>query len=222
MTGPGGAAVAGVTSYSTSTRTVTFNPSADLTPGVVYTATVSGAADAAGNVMTPVTWSFTATCPCTIFAASATPTTAASSSTTAIEAGVKFQATVNGRITGVRFYKGSGNTGTHTASLWSSTGTRLATATFSGESSTGWQTVSFSSPVNVTAGTTYVASYYAPNGHTAADVGYFSSAGAGTGPVRALANGVSGPNGVARAGAGFPTLDVGGTNFWVDVIFTTP
>ena len=33
------------------------------------------------------------------------------------------------------------------------------------ETASGWQTVYFSTPVAITAGTTYIASYYAPNGH---------------------------------------------------------
>ncbi len=37
----------------------------------------------------------------------------------------------------------SGNTGTHTGTLWTATGTRIATGTFSGESPTGWQTLTF-------------------------------------------------------------------------------
>ena len=36
----------------------------------------------------------------------------------AIELGVKFRADVDGFITGIRFYKGTGNTGTHIGSLW--------------------------------------------------------------------------------------------------------
>ena len=38
--------------------------------------------------------------------------------TAAVELGVKFRADVNGYITGIRFYKGSTNTGTHVGSLW--------------------------------------------------------------------------------------------------------
>ena len=41
---------------------------------------------------------------------------------------------MTGTITGVRFYKESDNTGTHTGSLWTAGGTLLATGTFSGES----------------------------------------------------------------------------------------
>ena len=51
-----------------------------------------------------------------------------------IEVGVKFRVTQNGYITGFRFYKGAGNTGTHIGHLWSSTGTLLASATFTGNS----------------------------------------------------------------------------------------
>ena len=43
-------------------------------------------------------------------------------------------------ITAIKFYKGTGNTGTHTGSLWSSTGTLLGAVTFTSESATGWQT----------------------------------------------------------------------------------
>ena len=74
------------------------------------------------------------------------------------------QSDENGWITGIRFYKGSGNTGTHTGSLWTANGMLLATGTFTNESSQGWQKLDFSTPVAVTAGTTYVASYFAPNG----------------------------------------------------------
>jgi hypothetical protein len=129
---------------------------------------------------------------------------------------------VDGFISGVRFYKGTGNTGTHTGSLWSSTGTRLATATFTGETATGWQQVTFAQPVAVTAGTTYVASYHAPNGGYATTSRYFASTGAGTGPVRALKSGVDGGNGVYRYGSGgvAPASSYNASNYWVDVVFT--
>ena len=64
---------------------------------------------------------------------------------------MKFRSDVTGYVTGVRFYKGSQNTGTHTGELWSSTGQLLATATFSSESASGWQQLNFANPVsNVT------------------------------------------------------------------------
>jgi hypothetical protein len=82
----------------------------------------------------------------------------------AVNLGVKFTTDTDGSITGIRFYKGAGNTGTHVGSLWTASGTLLGQVTFTSESATGWQEADFSSPIPVTAGTTYVASYLAPNG----------------------------------------------------------
>ena len=69
-----------------------------------------------------------------------------------VELGLKFRSDVAGTITGIRFYKASTNTGSHVANLWSSSGTKLATATFTGETASGWQQVNFASPVSITAG----------------------------------------------------------------------
>ncbi|MGB8650535.1 MAG: DUF4082 domain-containing protein, partial [Mycobacteriales bacterium] len=100
---------------------------------------------------------------------SATPAVTSDPDSAGVELGVRFRSDVPGAIDGVRFYKGTGNTGTHTGSLWTSGGRRLARATFTSETSTGWQTVRFASPVPIAANTTYVASYYASRGHYAAD-----------------------------------------------------
>ena len=48
------------------------------------------------------------------------PATTAAADTSAVELGVKFRANQAGYVTGIRFYKGSGNTGTHVGSLWNS------------------------------------------------------------------------------------------------------
>src|SRR5207237_9265320 len=124
--------------------------------------------------------------PGSICGGSTTPATPAEPDSSPIEVGVKFRSNVAGQITGIRFYKGTGNTGTHVGKLWSSTGTLLGSATFSGETSTGWQQISFATPVSISADTTYVASYYAPAGHYAADAGYFAN-GTISGPLQALA-----------------------------------
>jgi hypothetical protein len=228
VSGPTGA-VTGSTGYSSGARTLTFTPSSPLAASATYTATVSSARDLAGNTMTPVTWSFTTAaspsttgCPCTIWDAAAVPAVPADSDTAAVELGVKFRATQNGSVTGIRFYKGPGNGGTHVGSLWSRTGTRLASATFSGESTSGWQQVLFTSPVPVTAGTTYVASYHAPQGRYSVTESAFSTAATTRGPLSALANGTDGVNGVYRYGAGgFPSSGYLASNYWVDVVFMT-
>jgi hypothetical protein len=137
-----------------------------------------------------------------------------------VELGLKFRSDVAGTITGIRFYKSAGNIGTHTGSLWTSTGTLLATGTFTGETASGWQQLTFANPVPIAANTTYVASYYASIGFSA-DIGYFLTRSADNGPLHALKWGVDGPNGVFTYGPGgqFPATGSTGQNYWVDVVF---
>ncbi|MBX4974569.1 DUF4082 domain-containing protein [Rhizobium lentis] len=150
---------------------------------------------------------------------SATPAIINTNDASSVELGVKFTTSVAGTVTGIRFYKGDLNTGTHTGSLWSSTGTRLATLTFANETASGWQTAFFTSPVSVTAGQTYTASYHTNTGHYSSTAGYFTS-NVTSGPLTAPASG----NGVYRYGnnSQFPTSTFQSTNYWVDVMFTTP
>jgi hypothetical protein len=226
---PAGASVPGGVAYNANTGRATVTPTSALGVGTTYTVTVSGAADQAGNVMADTSWSFTTVgglppptgCPCSIWAISATPSTPADSDTAAVEVGLRFRADVAGQITAVRFYKGSGNGGTHVGHLWTATGTLLSTATFSGESSTGWQTATLPTPIPVTANTTYVVSYYAPNGRYAVNEGAFATTGVDNGPLHALRDGVDGANGIYRygAGGGFPTNTWQSANYWVDVVF---
>lgn len=219
--------VAGTAAYNSQTSTVTFSPSSPLAYGTTYTVTVVGATDTAGNVMTtPASWSFTTAaavsnaCPCSIWPDETAPVVASDIDARSVELGLKFRTDTAGFITGVRFYKGVANTGVHTGRLWTSTGTLLATATFTNESASGWQQVLFSTPVAVAADTTYVVSYYAPNGRFAADLGYFANSGTDRGVLHALRSGVDGVNGVfTYGGAGsFPTSGTT-TNYWVDVVY---
>jgi hypothetical protein len=138
-----------------------------------------------------------------------------------VELGVKFRSDVDGYVTGMRFYKLSNSAGTHLGHIWSSTGTLLVSATFVGETGSGWQQVDFSSPLAITANTTYVASYFAPNGGYATDQNYFASVGVDTAPLHALSDGSSGGNGVYAYGANstFPMGSYNASNYWVDVIF---
>lgn len=230
LTGPGSTSVPGTVSYDAASKTATLVPAGSLAWNTVYTAKVQGAQDIAGNTLaSPSTWTFTTakqtvagTCPCSVWPDETVPKVTSGSDTSSVELGMKFRADSGGWVTGVRFYKGASNTGTHTGSLWKSDGTLLATVTFTGESAAGWQEALFSTPVAVTANTTYVVSYLAPNGHYAYDSGAFGSAGVDASPLHALRNGVDGPNGVYRYGSG-GTLPAGAstTNYWVDTIFTT-
>ena len=197
-----------------------------LTNGTSYTFVVSatngvgtGPASTASNTVTPSASGFN--CPCNILGASVPPA-ADSGDGNAVELGLKFRADVNGFVTGVRFYKSTANTGTHLGNLWSSSGTLLASATFTNETASGWQAVSFGSPVAITANTTYVVSYFAPVGHYAGTQNVFAASGVDSPPLHALANGIDGPNGVYRYGSssGFPTSSYNATNYWVDLVFT--
>jgi hypothetical protein len=154
--------------------------------------------------------------PYSIWSAAATPQTADVGDGNPVELGVQFTPAVSGTITGLRFYKGPLNTGTHVADLWSGSGSLLATATFSGETASGWQQVNFSQPVAVTAGTTYVASYHTNVGEYAADRGYFAAA-YSSGPLQVPANG--GVYAYGPAGS-FPTGSYQGSNYWVDIVLS--
>ena len=233
----GNVLIAATVGYDAASRTATLTPSAALAPATTYTATLQGGAsdprvkDLAGNALAAdLSWSFTTaeeppppTCPCAAWGDSTVPGTAAANDPGSVEVGVKFRADVDGYITGVRFYKGIGNTGTHVGNLWSLGGARLATAVFSSETATGWQTVNFATPVPITANTVYVASYFAPNGHYAADLSYFAAAGVDNPPIHLLRDGDSGGNGVYAYGSAssYPASTFQSTNYWVDVVFTT-
>ena len=221
-----GNVVPATVTYDSGTNIATLTPSSALSTSATYTATVSGAKDLFGDTMAaPVTWSFTTspTGSVTIWSSATTPAVASANDSSAVEVGVKFRSDVAGSVTGLRFYKGASNTGTHIGHLWSSTGTLLATATFSGETTTGWQQVSFATPVAISPNTTYVVSYYAPSGGYAADGGYFATVGTDNGPLHALSNAAGGGDGVYLygAGGGFPTNSYNATNYWVDVVFTS-
>jgi hypothetical protein len=144
-----------------------------------------------------------------------------SGSNAAVEVGVKFRPNVAGEVSGIRFYKQTGNTGTHTGSLWSSDGTLLASATFTNETSSGWQQVNFSSPVVITPGVTYIASYFAPNGNTAYSPNAFiaNRITNNTGSLTVLKQS-DGGNGLIKQGAGFPSqVSADNANYFVDVVF---
>jgi methionine-rich copper-binding protein CopC len=220
-----GKSVTGSLSYNSTSNTMTFIPGAPLAISTQYTVTVSGAADSLGHVMTtPLTWSFSTASAATytLFSSSATPSNPSASDASAIEVGVRFESAIPGFITGIRFYKGTTNTGTHVGDLWSSAGVLLASATFTQETAAGWQFVSFATPVGIAADTIYVASYYAPNGGYADDGGYFASSGVSNGPLTAPSNSAVGGNGVFvyGTGGGFPSNSFNAANYWVDVAFS--
>jgi len=196
-------------------------------PGVLGTASIlSRAVDDSGNVEAPAAPTQVtiaqAVCPCSIWTPSLTvPWMIDSNDGVAVEVGVKFRADVGGIVNGVRFYKASTNTGTHTGHLWTSSGTLLGTVTFSNESASGWQQANFASQIVIQPNTTYVVSYFAPNGHYSDDQYFLGRAGVDQWPLHALKGGVDGPNGVFNYGAsGFPADTWFSDSYSVDVMFT--
>jgi LPXTG-motif cell wall-anchored protein len=129
------------------------------------------------------------------------------------ELGIRFTSDVDGTVLALRFYKGEKNTGTHTGSVWSADGTQLATATFTDETASGWQMVKFGAPVEVTAGTTYVASYHTSVGFYSVTLDSFVDSGLDSGPLHLAAGGAA-----FSTGAGFPSTS-SKHNYWVDVVF---
>ena len=162
-------------------------------------------------------------CPCTIWPNTATPAVLDVGSDSPVELGVTFKADSNGYIGGIRFYKSAGNTGGHTAHLWNSAGALLASATFTGESSSGWQQVNFSKPVAITVNAVYVASYHTTIGHYSVSPYYFATSGLNRPPLHALANVSGSPDGPYTYGStgAFPRSTYHSSNYWVDVVFST-
>jgi hypothetical protein len=90
----------------------------------------------------------------------------------------------------------------------------MASAVFPGETASGWQSVRFATPVDVTAGITYIASYHTTTGNYAADINGLYHDGVDKPPLHIPAGG-----GLYRYGArDFPNA-AANHNFWVDVYF---
>lgn len=161
------------------------------------------------------------TSPTTVFATQFPSGSVQRDNTTGIEVGMKFTSSIAGSIIGVRFYKQPGNSGTHTGELYSSTGTRLASAVFANDTTSGWKTVAFTSPVAITVGTTYVVACFS-------SAGFYSSDNTGfkvpivNGPLTGTIGVYTYTTAPALPGSKYQT-----SNYWVDGIFvpnglTTP
>ena len=210
----GSVEVAGITVFDAATHIVTFTPAAPLAWSTTYmaTVTVDGATPTGGS------WSFTTAAEpptvtaTSIFAANAVPDTPSWNDALAVQVGVRFQASVAGTVTGIRFYKGAANTGSHTGYLWSASGQQLAAVTFSTETASGWQTATFSQPVAILPGTEYRASYQSTVGRYSVTLNALAA------PVTSGALSTPASGAVYRYGTAFPDqLSV--HNYWIDVFF---
>ncbi|WP_183604892.1 DUF4082 domain-containing protein [Rhizobium fabae] len=220
ITGVNGA-VNGTVTFNSQTKSVTFTPTAGYTGAASFSYSISdglgGTASATVSltVGTPPGGGTTSS----LFTGADTSGVAGANDANSVELGVKFIASANGQITGLTYYRSAGDSGTHIGSLWSASGQLLGQATFINETASGWQTVSFTQPISITSGTTYVASYHS-NGFYSASANYFTTDHT-SGALTAPASSVSGGNGVYAYGTGslFPTASYNATNYWVDVLY---
>jgi hypothetical protein len=145
------------------------------------------------------------------------PTTQATNDSASVSLGLKFYSDVAGSVTAVRFYKGTNNLGTHVGAIWSASGAKLASVTFSNETASGWQQASFSSPVTIAANTTYVISYLAPRGNYAVQQNYSWTSLTATPLHIATAT-----PGVFAYGSSalLPNASYKNSNYFVDLVFT--
>jgi len=146
----------------------------------------------------------------------------------AVTVGMRFQASVPGQISGISFWQEGLMNGSHTVALFNNAGgPPIATATINDAAVPValWRTATFSAPVTITPGVTYVAAVFMANGY------YSWSTTGSTFAAGPVVNGVltglqSNPpgtaNGVYDYGASltFPTSSFTlGTNYWIDPVF---
>jgi hypothetical protein len=219
----GGAPIAGTTTLSSDGTVVRFTPNAPLPNNAVVEARLSGVVSTQGAALPPQTWSFTtvndATSTVTLsrLFGTETPAVPATGESDAVEVGVSFSPSTAGSVTGIRFFKGPGNVGSHVGHLWSSTGALLATVDFANETGSGWQTAKLSAAVALNPGQTYVVSYFAPAGHYSYSPNYFATPKT-SGPLTA---GTANNGRFSYAtGGGFPTTSWNATNYFVDVEYS--
>ncbi len=209
----------GTATFNAQTNTVTFTPTAGYTGAAGFTYAISDGRG--GTSSATVSLNVTTPPPATqsLFASNSTPAIITDNDPNSVELGMRFTASTAGTITGIKYYKGSGDVGTHTGTLWSSTGTLIATATFTNETASGWQTVNLSQEVAIAANTTYVVSYHSKGFYSASS--NFFNADVSNGNLTGLSSTASGGNGVFGYGPSgtFPTESFAATNYYVDVVF---
>jgi hypothetical protein len=134
----------------------------------------------------------------------------------AYELGMKFKSSQAGTVTAIRYYKAASETaGGHTGRIWSSSGTVLATVTFSGETTSGWQTATLSTPLSISANVTYVVTVNTKTHYAATNNGLQNVI--TNGPLSTIADGA---NGLFGNPGSFPTESWQTSNYFRDVVFT--
>ncbi|MBV9252327.1 MAG: DUF4082 domain-containing protein [Acetobacteraceae bacterium] len=193
----------------------TFTPAGLAQGAHTLTATETNAAGLTGSAQVSLTLDTTAISD-TLFQPNDTPAVSGNDGHK-IELGLQFTSSTSGVITGLRFNKSNLDTSTtHIGDLWDSSGNLLGRVTFSNETASGWQDASFATPIAISAGQIYVASYITPTGYSSLTQHYFDSP--------HIAGVLSATEGVFEANGDetLPTNSTLNSNYWVDTDFTPP
>jgi hypothetical protein len=176
-----------------------------------------------GGAFAVVTNSGAASATVTVFATTAKPSVPSAADPRSVELGMRFSPKRNLYATGIRFYKGAANLGTHTGTLWTADGHGLRRVVFTHETAGGWQHAKFVHPVLLRANAKYVVSYHAPRGHYAYTYNYFAHTVSNSVVTMPAAGAFGKPNGMFHyGGIAFPTVGSGrATNYWVDVTLSS-
>ncbi|WP_010205779.1 DUF4082 domain-containing protein [Salinibacterium sp. PAMC 21357] len=131
-----------------------------------------------------------------------------------VELGLKFSPENDGEVTALQYFQSRAASGVTSATLWTSSGKKLASITFPASTKEGWRTISLEDPVTLSSGSSYVVSYQASNGGYAVTEGDLSA--------KQSLNGftLDREAGVYKYGTeGFPTTTFRGSNYLVDIVF---
>jgi hypothetical protein len=130
-----------------------------------------------------------------------------------VNLGVVFNSDVSGQVTALKYYQDPGCPLTaKVGSLWTGTGALLAQKAFAAPSGGGWQTITLDTPISITAGATYVASYLTNDCLQTGGTGA-----AGNGPVHA-----TGQQYLYSSASAFPNTPGGGGNAYLaDIVFSS-
>jgi hypothetical protein len=131
------------------------------------------------------------------------------------ELGMEFRSAKAGQIQAIRYYKAPSETGSHVGKIWSSTGTLLASVTFSNETASGWQQQALATPLTIQPNTTYIVSVNANSYYAVTNNGLATTI--TNGDLSAVADG---SNGVYNpTPASFPTQSFQNSNYFRDIVF---
>lgn len=215
-----GQAVAGSVTSESQATVLRFVADAPWPAGKIVTVTPTNIVGVTAGAATLEAWKFRiaaepaadpAACPCGLFPANLTPSVAAINDGVPLTLGTRFSTTVDGTVTGVEFYRSMGETGPHTAWLYTAGGEQLAELVIPDSGVSGWQYAAFSTPVAIRAGTEYVTAYRS-NGIYPATPGALSDP-LQLGPVQSPARA-----GHYTYGTGFPGTTVS-SSYLVDIRF---